>query len=645
MSGEEGEMQQQNHVELTAAGVVFSDPLVVGFGRRWGGDETVMRAMQATLQAFCASVEGCALRLADAGQESALVAQIADMERRLVEAVRGGEERVVRRLGDVEGRVVGTVADGVKALLMDAITSVKEATSQAVERLGASGVADVVADRLLGGGGEGPLAVVVRGAVDAEGVLARLQGVLVEPLRAVKEELRVGMVAVREAMDGDDGETVVRLHEEIGKDVKRLDEAIRAVAGDVGKALAGQGVRDGAAAQRATDMPALIRAQVAEVVGDVHVVVAGIREKLEAMERAVAGGAKAADVEGLGRILLEKSVRAASSSKAKGQDGEDRIFDLLADRLPRREGFTLERMAGTARACDMLVKKAGRRDVRIEVKNFANAVPAKDVEKFERDLMSTGAHGIMCSLGSKIVQHSDVDMIVMPSGRFAFYLANVGEDVDTVATFIRVLHGLDEATAGGEGEQGGVRLTVEDVRRAQEVCKGYVEKVKVLKAGVAETLRLLGDINFDVLLALICGKAQPSTCPAAKGQGASRAPAESPVMQLVAPVAASGVGASGSVEMVARLHGSGSVATGGATLTVGPPVPKASARAAMSDATVAAPASGPSVTMSAAEKGALYFSSRAARTCNACGSTLRSARYMKTHKCKVQPHQADAGAT
>ena len=28
----------------------------------------------------------------------------------------------------------------------------------------------------------------------------------------------------------------------------------------------------------------------------------------------------------------------------------------------------------------MMIKKAGRRDVRIEVKNFEKAVPAKDVE-------------------------------------------------------------------------------------------------------------------------------------------------------------------------------------------------------------------------------------------------------------------------
>ena len=66
-------MQQQNYVELTAAGVVFSDPLVVGFGRRWGGDETVMRAMQATLQARrtwrSATRTACSLRAIVRGGE------------------------------------------------------------------------------------------------------------------------------------------------------------------------------------------------------------------------------------------------------------------------------------------------------------------------------------------------------------------------------------------------------------------------------------------------------------------------------------------------------------------------------------------------------------------------------------------------
>ena len=96
----------------------------------------------------------------------------------------------------------------------------------------------------------------------------------------------------------------------------------------------------------------------------------------------------------------------------------------------------------------MLIKRLGHCDVRLEVKNFASSVPTKDVDKFERDLLATNAHGILCSLGSKIVQHGDVDMSQLPNGRLAFYLANVGEDVDVVVTFLHVIYKLD-AVAGG----------------------------------------------------------------------------------------------------------------------------------------------------------------------------------------------------
>ena len=143
--------------------------------------------------------------------------------------------------------------------------------------------------------------------------------------------------------------------------------------------------------------------------------------------------------------------------------------------------------------------------------------------------MHTGAHGIMCSLGSKVVQHSDVDVIVLPSGQFAFYLADVGEDVDTVVAFVRVIYGLDEGMMAGDddGGGGGVRLTVGEVRRAQEVCRGYAEKVKVLKAGMTEALRVLADMSFDVLLALMCGKVGAAVGAAVAGEFALR-PARRP---------------------------------------------------------------------------------------------------------------------
>ena len=91
-------------------------------------------------------------------------------------------------------------------------------------------------------------------------------------------------------------------------------------------------------------------------------------------------------------------------------------------------------------------------------------------------------------------------------------------------------------------------------------------------------------------------------------------------------------GAIGSVAMVASVHGSGSVATGGVTVTVGAATPVAKSTKPWCDAPWASAPTG-GVAMSAAEKGALHLSMRAARTCKACGSTFKSPQFVKTHKC------------
>ena len=302
-------------------------------------------------------------------------ARLDEVVGRLGEAVRGGEERVVRRLEAVECGVADGVTGAVKVQLMDAIAAVKEATGQAVERLGAGGVADAL-----------------RG-----GVLNGLRAELTGPLKAVRD----GLAGVRAAAVGGGDACEARLAE-IGRDVDEsaVRLAVRDIAGDVSRAMAGQGVRDGAAAQREADMPALVRAQVAEAVRGVQCDVGAVRAKLDALEAAV--GRADEKVEGVGRQLLARAVKADNSCQAKGSSA------CLTCCHSTCRGATGTRWrpppGGTARACDILIKRVGRSDVRVQVKNFGadKCVGVRDVEKFERDLMQTG---IMCSLNSGIVQH------------------------------------------------------------------------------------------------------------------------------------------------------------------------------------------------------------------------------------------------
>ena len=106
----------------------------------------------------------------------------------------------------------------------------------------------------------------------------------------------------------------------------------------------------------------------------------------------------------------------------------------------------------------------------------------------------------MCSLGSKIVQHG-VDMSQLPNGRLAFYLANVGEDVDVVVTFLHVIYKLDAVADTAAG----LKLSESTVRHALDLLKGHVEKTRAMKANLGECLRLLGEMNLDALVTILGG--------------------------------------------------------------------------------------------------------------------------------------------
>ena len=111
-------------------------------------------------------------------------------------------------------------------------------------------------------------------------------------------------------------------------------------------------------------------------------------------------------------------------------------------------------------------------------------------------------------------------------GRFAFYLADVGEDADIVMTILRMIYKLDELSGGGKGDEAGepgVRLPAAAVRQLQDFVRGYMEKVKVMKAGMNEALRLLDEMNFDVFEKMLLGVDGAPKAHASRPGGASAA--------------------------------------------------------------------------------------------------------------------------
>ena len=168
---------------------------------------------------------------------------------------------------------------------------------------------------------------------------------------------------------------------------------------------------------------------------------------------------------------------------------QKREVDLLAKRMVRRDGYTLGRLGGSGGAfaqgsallstptreaqgavrppsavaaakrptCDCVaacvIKKLGRCDVRVVLRD--SAVSKGDVAVFEREVALSGGHGIMCTREGKVPGRCAVDFRRLSTGRFVWYVSEIGDDVDKVVVFTRALYGMEERMGGESGEQVG----------------------------------------------------------------------------------------------------------------------------------------------------------------------------------------------
>ena len=282
----------------------------------------------------------------------------------------------------------------------------------------------------------------------------------------------------------------------------------------------------------------------------------------------------------------------------------------------------------------MLIKRLGHCDVRLEVKNFASSVPTKDVDKFERDLLSKSAHGIMCSLGSKIVQHGDVDMSQLPNGRLAFYLANVGEDVDVVVTFLHVIYKLDAVTGADRATAvvPGLKLPESTVCHALDLLKGHVEKTRAMKANLNECLRLLGEMNLDALATILGGGAPTA---ATKGQG-SKQPTQPPPPAQPAPASVGSIVTTPEGAVTATMSAPGIVRNAAATKmgagTVTSSVEVSNATNAAAHVCIECNMTFPSAALKRRRAASIAAEKKAEKTCADCGKHFISPNNLATHR-------------
>ncbi|MDA7573927.1 hypothetical protein N8751_01470, partial [bacterium] len=90
----------------------------------------------------------------------------------------------------------------------------------------------------------------------------------------------------------------------------------------------------------------------------------------------------------------------ANKSAHQGQIGENYVLNILKDAYPRA---IIDLSVSDAHQADIHMNIDGLPDIFVEVKNYTNTVPSKEVEKFKNDLVRNNISlGLFLSFGQKI---------------------------------------------------------------------------------------------------------------------------------------------------------------------------------------------------------------------------------------------------
>lgn len=196
-------------------------------------------------------------------------------------------------------------------------------------------------------------------------------------------------------------------------------------------------------------------------------------------------------------------------SKAKGESSEIAIYELLCSRLHPYAGYNIERVHGKERSCDIKICKNDEPTIRIEVKNYGEfnglRVPEGEVEKFQRDLLTTNDHGIFISLNTGISGMGEhLDFQVLPNRKIAVYVSNNRYDVDVLTDLVFFIYRLDKVIKPHDKSES-YELTRQTVDHIQSFLRNFTEKLSSAKAHIKQSLDLLNNITLDSIEGLILG--------------------------------------------------------------------------------------------------------------------------------------------
>lgn len=203
--------------------------------------------------------------------------------------------------------------------------------------------------------------------------------------------------------------------------------------------------------------------------------------------------------------LIIHSIREKEDIKLKGERAECDIYDLCVQRFRQRDGYNVSRVNNENMACDILISRVNKPNIRLEIKNYGidnrRKVDYREVEKFRRDLEFKNDHGIMISLYSDICGINNGDIELMTNNKLAIYLSKNNLNIDEIEDKVCMIYKLDNIIPTDSSI-----LSLESIDNINYYLKEFSKKIDDIKNNLTNSIKLLNDVELDKIKFIINGR-------------------------------------------------------------------------------------------------------------------------------------------
>ena len=221
-------------------------------------------------------------------------------------------------------------------------------------------------------------------------------------------------------------------------------------------------------------------------------------------------------LESLDKQLLAKNTKESNSNSYKGAVAEDTLFNLLSEKLMNRNGFNVTKVNGKSHSCDILIQRQDFPDIRVESKahgqHTGERIRTKEVEKFERDLLELGDHGIFVSIYSDITAKGSIEITQLPNAKFAIYLSKNMYDCDMINDMVYLIYKLDDIITTSSANAN-ITLSPEIILKIQNTITSFTSKLNTVTKSLKESVSILSTINLEQIEMILLDQLRQNSLP------------------------------------------------------------------------------------------------------------------------------------